>query len=413
MIAALFGSVSYWSMLIIGLVTVSRLLTAKIFDFRFMICLVLVQYAAASTIIFGPLSEISLFCTSFLILFVVTLKFGKRFRKDPFFPNSFRTITSVNHENRLWVDVSRFYILAYYAARLLFYPYVDGALLLDQRLDAQHDNAIIFYAGLAVIPAFAACMTKWVRTIGLLDIVIISVAVIGLLGSGSKGVVLPILLIFFGVMSYYSIPLRTKVWGLVLASFGGILMVYRLALYFPGYSLWEVISLFFYRIIANTDSLEYLHASGTQPAEYPYRGIGALFPMLSKQLGYRYEYSPGVWLHGIRFGDWSGFGPNPGPVMDYFGNVGWFGLLFAVALGVYVSACERREDSIGASFLAIASLIVVDITLFQVSAAVWLCIFGIVKAIASMRASRHPLQADYAQVRKWPQGPQALSDRQN
>ncbi len=384
MLPVIFGSAQYWSILLVGMVFACHVLRARFLDFRFMILLVLIQYVAASTVIFGPLSNIGLFCIFFAIIFILTVKLAERKIGLPAgrlaLAPSFKPFQS-----SAWVNVCRYYILFYYSARLIFYPFIDGALLLDQRLGAQQENPFIFYAGLAVVPAFAACMTKWIRRINLFDALIIAVAVAGLLGSGSKAVILPLVFLFFGVMSYYGIPLRTKISGLLVMGMGSVLVFFRLALYFPGYNFSELLSLFFTRIVANTDSLEYLYTTGADPREYPYSGISALFPTLSKQLGYTYDYSPGVWLHGMRFGDWTGFGPNPGPVMDYFGNLGWAGVFVSAGMGMYLVACERRKDAVGVSFISIASLIIVDLTLFEVAAILWSCVLVFMNVVSRIR----------------------------
>ena len=370
----------YWLPLL-GLVALAaRLLGARLLDFQFLIILLLGQYAVHSVIAFGAISRIAIFCILFFALFVAFAS-----HRGALAPHS----PPLRKIDVRWMATARLYLLVYYSSRLILYPYLSGELLLDVRLAAQQENPVLFTLGLAVQPALAACMYGWLTSsrMTLIDKLTIGIVVVGMLGSGSKAAVLPLVLVYFGVASYLGRNwLRNRAALAMIAAAIG-LTLYVLAAFFPDLEFSDVSALVQYRIAGNTDNLEYLSVIGLEPDRFPYAGPGALFPLLSKRFGYEFEFPPGVWLHGMRFGDWSGFGPNSGIVMDYYGNLGWLGLAAAPLLGWYVRSTRDHLNPIRCSFLSMAYIAIVDVGIFDVALVVWGMIWALVVVTRRVRGS--------------------------
>ena len=364
----------FWVGLISLAAVGSWLISARLLDFPFFVVLVLGQYVLHTGIAFGLAHSLTAFSILFFIILLACA--GRPGAVGNAAP---RPLVGIESD---WIVVAKAYLLLYYAARLAFYPFMGGELLLDERLVAQQDNPLIFTLGLAVQPALAACIYSWIalgKRLSGLDVLIILLVLLGLLGSGSKGGVITLILTYLGVASYLGQKVLRSKW-VVLAGVAIIgLTLYVLTRLFPDVELSSIGMLIIYRLAANTDSVEYLVLGDINPQAYPFAGIGALFPMIFKRLGYVFEYPPGVWLYGMRFDDWSGFGPNPGILMDYFGNLGWFGLLAAVGIGLYVRKARRRISVVGCSFLAMALMLVVDVGIFNVGIIVWGSVYILLK----------------------------------
>ena len=370
----------YWVPLIFGVGSICYFFKITVFDFRFMILIILGQYAIHSLLAFGLRSVISGFCLSFLFVFLISNHIFGGPRKKSDLPE----VSAPGIIDADWIYFSKMYLVLYYSARLIYYPFFSGELLLDERLAAQQQNQLIFNLGLAVQPAIAACMYYWFicKRFGLSDWAVVFLCVVGGLGSGSKASVIPLFLTYIGVSSY--LGMKPFLNPLVLVSGAVVSGVAVIALFrfFPGLDFEGIASLVGYRLAANTDSLEYIYSTGINPSEYPFSGFGALFPDISKRFGFIFEYPPGVWLHGIRFGNWDGFGPNSGIVMDYFGNLGWPGLMVGCLLGAGVAFFSKRLTAVRCSFLSILSFAVVDVGVFEVAILFW---FGVFIALLLLR----------------------------
>jgi hypothetical protein len=413
MLEDIFLSPHYWASFAILMAAGALLMRARLLDFKFIALGFISQYVVHAVMAFGIFSDIAIFCVLFWLLFVGTL--------TPWVQNQARTFATfargrservaraseailekdqvwrsqLDGVEKWWVLAAKWFLLVYWACRLIFYPYIAGELDLTVRLEAGQDNRVLFFLGLAVFPAIAACVSVWIRKgyrFRVLDYAVLAIVVVGYLGTGSKVAILPVILIFFGAISFFKKPLREMRLWLVLAGVGGIVIGIRYIFFFPSTGLLELAQQALYRFVANTDSLEYLAAIGKAPEEYPFAGVGALAPMFLKPFGLAYDYSPGVWLHGTRFDQWAGFGPNPGLVMDYFGNLGWWGLLIPVFAGVYMLGWTRVGGAIGCSFIAITYQLFVDVTLFDVPFVFWAAVLaGLLLCAAVLRRPRASL----------------------
>lgn len=397
MLEDIFLSPFYWASFALLMAVGALLIRARILDFKFIALGFISQYAVHSVMAFGAFSEIAVFCVLFWLLFVGTLTPWVQKQARALASSargrskSFAHVSDALHAKdaawrsqlagveKWWVLSAKWFLFVYWSCRLVFYPYIAGELDLTVRLEAGQDNRILFFLGLAVFPAIAACVSVWIRKgyrFRVLDYAVLVIMVVGYLGTGSKVAILPVILIFFGAISFFKKPLREMRLWLVLAALGGIVIGIRYIFFFPATGLLELAQQALYRFVANTDSLEYLVAIGKTPGEYPFAGAGALAPMFLKPFGLSYEYSPGVWLHGTRFDQWAGFGPNPGLVMDYFGNLGWWGLLIPVLSGLYMLGWTRVGGAIGCSFIAITFQLFVDVTLFDVPFVFWAAVLA-------------------------------------
>lgn len=413
MLEDIFLSPFYWASFALLMAMGVLLMRARILDFKFISLGFISQYVVHSVMAFGVFSQIAVFCILFWLLFIGTL--------TPWVQRQTRTLAAflagrsdpiarltetviekdtawrarVAGVEKWWVLAAKWFLLVYWTCRLISYPYIAGELDLSVRLEAGHDNRVLFFLGLAVFPAIAACVSVWIQKgyrFRVLDYAVLAVVVVGYLGTGSKVAILPVILIFFGAISFFRKPLREMRLWLLLAGVGGVVIGIRYIFFFPSTGLLELAQQALYRFVANTDSLEYLVAVGKAPGEYPFAGVGALAPMFLKPFGLSYDYSPGVWLHGSRFDQWAGFGPNPGLVMDYFGNLGWWGLLIPIFAGLYMLGWMRVGGAIGCSFTAITYQLFVDVTLFDVPFVFWAAVLAIlVVGAAVLRRPRASL----------------------
>lgn len=407
----------YWIALTLLLAAGTLLMRSRILDFKFMALVFASQYVVHAAFAFGITSEIAIFCFGFWILFVGTLstpvhalyhstmsKFGPQpIDGAPATPGRSRAFAARMHgaldrAQRPWILTAKLFLLVYWSIRLITYPYITGALNLNVRLEAGQENRALFFLGLVVLPALGACVAQWIQKgyrFHLLDYAVLLIVVVGYLGSGSKAAILPIVLLYFGATAFYKKPFREMRISLLVAAVAGVVLAVRLFFYFPTDSPRTIVQALLYRVVANTDSLEYLKAIDKAPGDFPFAGLGALAPMFLKPFGLVYDYSPGVWLHGTRFEQWQGYGPNPGIVMDYFGNLGWFGLLVAVFAALYIAFFSRVGGAIGVSFIAIAHKIFVDVTLFELPFLFWAAVLvGLLLLLAVLPERIKPRHGD-------------------
>ena len=264
--------------------------------------------------------------------------------------------------------------------------------MLDERLAAQQDNRVLFFLGLAVGPAIAATIFSWLangrRKFNGFDWLILFLMGYGVLASGSKAALIPVVISYFGVRIYLgerAPPISYIVIALI--ALGLLTSILLLRSFFPELSTTEVLALLQYRIAANTDVLEYLYVLEMRPQDFPFAGFGALAPMFSKLIGYPFEFNAGTWLHGARFGDWSGFGPNSGPVMDYYANFGWFGLCAAILIGIAMRAAVAARNVIGCSALSLIPMSLLDSAMLTIALATWFGIYLVLRVTITFRLS--------------------------
>ncbi|MFM2343383.1 MAG: hypothetical protein RLZZ592_3036 [Pseudomonadota bacterium] len=404
MISDLVDSPLYW-LVFFGCWLVGLLATrARQFDFNFVLLAVVSQYVAHIAVLYftyGTLLEVLVFAVSFLVLYLISYHAAMAWPM----PNIVLRSKDVRDMGRWWTQACKCYVIVYFGAKLATSPSWGGELDLAERLSAQNENRMLFFIGFAVFPSLVGCMHDWVVRASRrswLDRAVMIVLVAGLLGSSSKGALLPLLLAYFGVVSAASLPSKGAGYvygGLVVIASASVLVLLSM---FPALDLTDVLYMMFYRVVANTDSMEYLHDTGLRPEDFPFAGPGALMPFAAKLFGYRFDYPAGVWLHGVRFGVWDGFGPNSGIVMDYYANLGLWGMLAGALLGGYTGLLRRLGGPIGLSFLSIGYLAVVDLLMFEV--ALCLCI-GLLMLCLLAFAIQHSL------LSRGSRGAHAESDR--
>ncbi|MDW7973107.1 MAG: hypothetical protein RMI01_07890 [Thermodesulfovibrio sp.] len=159
---------------------------------------------------------------------------------------------------------------------------------------------------------------------------------------GSKAGLLGFLLSFIAVKSWKGVKISIiKVSILTILVF--TLPIFFIRERFPGLAYFEILYLLFYRIVSNTDALENIYISNIDLRDYPYAGPMQLIdPMvkLLKRIGFEvegFEYAPGVWLHGMAYGDWSGIGPNPSYVVEFYqANLFFTSYVIAFLLGIFL-----------------------------------------------------------------------------
>lgn len=374
----------YWLIFILAMAFFRAAVGFTALDFKFIIGMYLSQYVAHLALVFG-LSSYLIFCTLFFAAFVAGYQGGV------LIPNLvlIRGASQAVIDKRL-VSISKFILFAYYIWRIGSVPIWLGALDLAARLQRQQENRALFFLGIVMVPLFVAFMYDCVRKgrVGWSDRLLIVVAALGSLSTGSKATILPLILSYIGVSAYLGrrIPISPRVVAGIFLGVATILLA--LLMYFPLLSPGEILDMMLYRVVANTDNLEYLYALDVAPGQYPYSGVVSFVPFLSKMFGAEIDYPYGVWLHGMRFADWTGFGPNAGFLVEQYGNLGWAGLLVGFGLGGLVRWTERLHGAFRVMVLSFSYTLLVESTVFFMS--LFFCIFCVILAwgIAQLWPSR-------------------------
>lgn len=370
---ALHASPWYWAAVVALTFVLVKLTGRAMGDFESFVCFILAQYAVHSVHIFGY-SSIPTFCVLFAVLFASSCRISGRHQEAEVY---------ASHEPR-WFLICRAYLAVYFGARLILFPFSTGALDLAQRLEIQDQNPVMFLLSLAYLPAVAGFVDGLLgrHRISLVDGGVIALTIAGILGSASKGGFFALAVAVIGTLFFRR--KRGRRLSVAMLSIVALapLAFWQLSNLLNARNVGDVIQAITFRLVANTDSLSYLRVLGRAPDAFPEVGWPSMLPFVARLVGEAPDYSPGVWLHGSATGDWSGFGPNPGIVMDYLGNLGMLGLLVAVAMGIGMQ--QARRLPMGApSFLALGHLAVTDVVILQVALGVWVAIYVVVRATPS------------------------------
>jgi len=350
----------YWLIFLATLCLYRAVIGFKILDFKFIVGMYLSQYVAHLILVFG-LSSYLVFCMLFFGAFVLG------YHAYASAPNLILNRGPARHDiDERVVLVSKIILFAYYSWRIASVPIWVGALDLAARLQRQQENRAIFFLGIVVVPLFVAFMYDCVRKkkFGRMDWLLIAVTALGAVSTGSKITILPLILSYIGVSSYLRrrIPLNPRVVAGLLATC--VVLMITLVMYFPAMSFGDIFDLMLYRVVANTDNIEYLYTLNLTPDQYPFSGAVSFVPFISKFLGAEIDFPYGVWLHGMRYGDWTGFGPNAGFLVEQYGNLGWGGLAVGVGLGALVRWCERVQSAYRVMVLSFSYTLLVESTVF-------------------------------------------------
>lgn len=400
----------YWCLLACLLGSSAWIAKARIIGFGFMALTFASQFVAHSFVLFGWRSEIFLFCLAFWAFLATALSpridpaFTSLTRNTQFASRLSRSTSRLRHLESPWLIISKAYLITYGLLRLLTYPWLGGELDLDARIQASYDNRFVFFMGLGLLPPIAAVATQWLRRnyrLGLIDWLTLLLTLAALVVSGSKATVVPAAVAAVGASYLARRPLRARKYFIGAGAVAGTVGLIGYGVAVGSRSLTDTFNALLFRIAANTDSLDYLAGIDARPQDYPFAGIGALIPTLAKRMGYPYEYPPGVWLYGQAYGRWEGYGPNPGIIMDYFANVGWLGVIFAVLIGLYCRYFSRVAGAVGAAFASVTYLSLADITLFQAGIFFWLAVAALL-VLARGIATRIPAARNILERALWP-----------
>jgi hypothetical protein len=280
-------------------------------------------------------------------------------------------------------------LAAYFIAKLLLYPQFFSALDYGERLQAQQDHRFLFFMNLATPPALTALVFRWIRNnrLNRWDKFLAFIIFIGYMASGSKGSIAPVLMIYFGIATYLNKEgtFRRAFWVIIaMVSVGAIALI----VLFPALSASEISQMIAYRVVANSEELEYLYVLNLQPDQYPFAGIGALFAPIAKLLGENIEYTPGVWLYGERFGNFTGYGPNAGFIIEMFGNLSYQGLVIPLSVGGIIAYCEKKLTLYRVVVLSILPLLFSESLMFFIALGGHLTLMTGAKIARFMFASR-------------------------
>jgi hypothetical protein len=372
-------------------------------DFKFFIALPIAQRIAhiallpasySSTLAFATLTGMVLIIGRYLAVQGIGINPGHATWREA------QQQLTVTLENRCYIALAGLFLTLYFGSRLIFYPQFFSVLDLGERLQAQYDHRLIFALFLAAPPALTAVMVRWVSIsrLTIWDKLLAVLLFVGYLSVGSKASIAPIFLTFFGVTAYLG---RTGIVGravLVLAIIG-IVGGVALSLLLPSLSASQLGQLVLYRIVANTEELEYLYVLGFQPDQYPFAGVGALVAPIAKVLGTTIDYTPGVWLYGQRFNNWTGFGPNSGFIIEFFGNLNFFGLTIPLFLGIAIGYCDRKLSVYGAVLLSIVPLAFMETLMFVAALGTHIILASLAKLVSAFLGHGTPFTS--------PSGPKA------
>jgi hypothetical protein len=367
----------YWFVVVVTVAFLSAGGKVGCFTYEFFCGLLIAQFLSHSVFVFGVLSEETIFLLLFCGIYWIfrTYAFGARSHN--------RDVTKKNVESVAieftWFRASALILIIFYVFKFALDPPRFGALLLDDRLRGQQSNRLIFGLGLAMPMFMASLIYKYVKYknyLNKIDVVALVLSFIGLMTGGSKTLFIPIFIAIVSARHYVGFQQRLSMNAVfvILSIFS--LFFFGLTFLFPDLSWFDIIKLVINRLVANTDSLEYLYVLHNAPSDYPWSGLNAMFPFLAKFLGVQIGDSAGAWLYGQRFGNFQGFGPNPGMLIDYFGNLSWFGLLFAAFLGSVMRFCKSRSNVMSFALLSFMSLAFSDFSMLFVSGTIWLIIFS-------------------------------------
>lgn len=353
----------YWLLFLIGMFVFRAAVGFRILDFKFIISMYLAQYLAHLILVFG-LSNYLVFCSLFFVAFILG------YHAYAMVPNLvlIRGAARDDIDKRV-VSISKLFLFSYYTWRISTVPIWLGALDLATRLQKQQENRALFFLGIVMVPLFVAFMYDCVRRgkFGWSDRLLIVITALGALSSGSKITILPLILSYIGVSAYLGRRIRLSPRVIVGIGAGIATIFVTLLMYFPFLSLGEILDMMLYRVVANTDNLEYLYTSNLAPNQYPFSGLVSFIPFVSKFFGAEIDYPYGVWLHGMRFGDWTGFGPNAGFLVEQYGNLSWGGLIVGLGLGALVRWTERLQTAFRAMVLSFSYTLLVESTVFFMS----------------------------------------------
>jgi hypothetical protein len=378
----------YW-LLFAGVMALGRLAIGyRILDFKFILWVYLSQYIAHVTLAFG-LSQYLIFCVLFLTAFILG------YRGFQNLPNLvlYRTAARDDVERRL-VLICKVILLTFYSWRLSSVPIWTGAFDLAARLALQNESRAGFFLGLVMLPLFVGFLYDCVRKgrFGWADWSLIVISALGALTNGSKITILPLILSYIGVGTYLGRRISLSPLLVVSAAVAGAVMVFTLSNFFPTLSSGEILDLLLYRIVANTDNIEYLYTLDVTPDQYPFAGAVSFIPFLSKYLGAQIDFPYGVWLHGMRYAEWAGYGPNAGFLIEQYGNLGWGGLVVGLGLGTLVRWTERVRTAFRAMILSFSYTLLVESTMFFMS--LFFCLLILVVAFAMHKLWRPGLADD-------------------
>lgn len=358
----------YWALLAGFIFIGCRLARVSLLSFEGIVIVLLSQYVAHAAIVFG-ISDPAVFCFSFYSLFVFSLRVAGR----EGIPRGGGKGNELRTAQRYWYRVCQAYLVLYGIFRFVVYPLASNELDLAVRLADQQQSAALFLLSLAYMPAVAGCIQYWasVQSFRFEHAATLLLVVALVYTSLSKGAILTLLLITVATLQRYKPAALYSKKTVAIGAGAILLLVLQFQRLFPEMSTSASMRLVMHRIVANSDSLSYLAALGLDPRQFPDAGVRSLVPFLSKAVGASVDYNPGVWLHGLTTGDWTGFGPNSGIVMDYFANLSWFGLVAAVLLALLMKWSRQRRVG-GATFSSIASLAIIDVAIFQLTLFLWM-----------------------------------------
>lgn len=386
MIDNLIQSPEYWAVFSLSMLLFFVFFKYFIFDYKFYISLIISQYLGCLFYLSDEFFSSLIFSILFALVMICSRKYVLRMQRLPR-PEEAR-LREVTYE-AYYIGLSKAFVLLYFTLRFISYPIYTSELDMASRLNATHDNKLIYIMSLAAIVPVSALIYHWsvTRRMRAFDIGLAALIFVGFLLSGSKQSIVPLFFAVVGMASYIGRPPKMRYIGLGL---GIILLVGggMLKIFFPTLTASDISELILYRVVANTDNFEYLQAINQQPGQYPYAGIAALCAPLANRLGANIDYSIGVWLFGERYGVWDGFGPNSGFVIEFFGNLGYAGLFVALGFGAAIGYVERRVNLFRAVLLSILPTILFENLIFIEVLLAHLTFSGIARLCASASTYR-------------------------
>ncbi len=403
MIEHLASSFYYWALLAFFYISLNFIFKGQLLTPNFIISFFLAQSAAALVLNIIEIPYISITGALGVIFFVIGFSFSisKKYRNYVSIKAS-RIDDLLTLKAHIIVLIITIIILLYFGIDSLFASDSIISSLTqteDERAIARKENKIILFIQLLTPYFIALTLSSRFISSNFKFLVIIMTVIVGTL-SGSKAGFFSIILIYAAIVYWHNIEVKVvhKIVLIALSIFAPLL-VFLLSSERFGISaddtqtFLDLINLFLYkilyRIVANNDSLELLIDSGRSIYDYPFYGPFQLVDPILKMTGLRsigFEYSPGEWLYGINFGNFSGVGPNPTFLIEFPQALGPASIFLMYFLGIIFRLITSTRGSwVTFPIYLLFPSVLFDISLFEMKLIVYfLSIFLVYCAVKFM-----------------------------
>jgi hypothetical protein len=234
------------------------------------------------------------------------------------------------------------------------------------------ENKILTGIGFAILPLFASVLVSgYIKP----TIIIFTGCFIALLltFSGSKVGGVGVLLVALNAFYYKGGDLNFK----KLIFWGGLAFLFPLSVYSlaPGRfsddtpTFFNFINRILYRLVGTNDQIAYIIENNININNYPYSSPLQLIDPFLKLMGLRslgFEYSVGEWIYGQIYGIWTGVGPNPSYILEFWLGLGYFAPIFFIFIGYILKLIKSQKNPLVFGIYIMLPTFFVDVSFFQI-----------------------------------------------